>query len=87
MKSSVLQVRMDGELKAAAEKLYAELGTSLPEAVRMFIAQSVREQALPIRLAKTDASFGALSKYADPAKIAQEADAWHSVAEEKHHAS
>ena len=33
---SVLQVRMDTELKEAAEKLYSDLGTSFAEAVRIF---------------------------------------------------
>lgn len=49
-KEATLQVRMDAKLKAQAEDLYAELGTSLPEAVRIFAKQSVVEQGMPFRI-------------------------------------
>ena len=44
---AILQVTMDAELKEQAEALYQRLGTSLPEAVRMFARQSVEEDAMP----------------------------------------
>lgn len=44
---AILQVRMDGSLKREAEELYARMGSSLAEAVRIFARQSVAEQALP----------------------------------------
>ncbi len=44
---AVLQVRMDAGLKRDAEALYARMGTSLAEAVRIFARQSVAENALP----------------------------------------
>lgn len=71
---SVLQVRMDTELKEAAEKLYADLGTSLAEAVRMFAKKSVDEQAIPfsVNKVKKHKAFGALKKYANPAIIGHE---------------
>lgn len=71
---SVLQVRMDTELKEAAEKLYEELGTSFAEAVRIFAKKSVDEQAIPfsVNKVKKHKAFGALKKYADPAKIGKE---------------
>ena len=46
-KDAILQVRMDGDLKREAEDLYARMGSSLAEAVRIFARQSVAEQALP----------------------------------------
>ena len=49
-KEAVLQVRIDADLKREAEELYSKLGTSLAEAVRMFARQSVKEQALPLRI-------------------------------------
>lgn len=71
---SVLQVRMDTELKEAAEKLYEELGTSFAEAVRIFAKKSVDEQAIPfsVNKIKKHKAFGALKKYADPSKIGRE---------------
>ena len=47
---AVLQVRMDPELKASAESLYRQLGTSLAEAVRIFARQSVAEGAMPFSI-------------------------------------
>ena len=46
-KQATLQVRMDEETKARAEKLFAALGLTLSEAVRLFMAQSVNERRLP----------------------------------------
>ena len=71
---SVLHVRMDTELKEAAEKLYEELGTSFAEAVRIFAKKSVDEQAIPfsVNKVKKHKAFGALKKYANPSKIGRE---------------
>ena len=71
---SVLQVRMDKDLKDAAEKLYTDLGTSLSEAVRIFAKKSVEEQAMPFSITKKKKhkAFGALKKYANPSIIGRE---------------
>ena len=49
---SVVQIRMDTEMKNAAEELYKELGTSFAEAVRMFAKKSIDEQAMPFSVKK-----------------------------------
>ena len=54
-------VRLDSKLKADAEKLFAELGLSLGNAMNIFLRQSVRIKGMPfsIRLGqpeKTDAA-------------------------------
>jgi len=49
-KESVLQVRMDSELKEQAEALYKSMGSSFAEAVRIFAKQSVAEKAMPFRV-------------------------------------
>ena len=71
---SVLQVRMDTELKEAAEKLYSDLGTSFAEAVRIFAKKSVDEQAMPflINKVKKHKSYGKLKKYANANLIGSE---------------
>lgn len=51
-KEATLQVRMDAALKQQAEELFRDLGTSLPEAVRIFTRQSVREQRLPFQVSR-----------------------------------
>lgn len=64
---SVVQIRMDTEIKNAAEKLYKELGTSFAEAVRIFAKKSIDEQALPfsIKKIKSNKAYGSLNKYAN----------------------
>ena len=49
-KESVLQVRMDSELKEEVEALYKAMGLSFAEAVRIFAKQSVAEKAMPFRI-------------------------------------
>lgn len=53
-KESVLQVRMDAEVKEQAELLYKRLGTTFAEGVRMFAKQSIAENAMPFVLHLTD---------------------------------
>lgn len=84
-KEATLQVRMDAELKEAAERLYKELGTSFAEAVRIFAKQSVREQGIPFTInVERKSAYGMLAQYADPAKIAEEQDAFAEAVSEKY---
>jgi DNA-damage-inducible protein J len=52
-KTSLLQVRIDTELKREAEKLFAESGLDTPSAVRVFFRQTVAQKAIPFPLAST----------------------------------
>lgn len=49
-KEATLKIMMDAELKAQAEALYSQLGTSFAEAIRIFAKQSVQEKALPFKV-------------------------------------
>ena len=82
-KESTLQVRMRADLKRDGELLYRRLGTSLPEAVRMFVQQSLSVGGLPfdVRLsvvrtsrsrAQSAGAFGSLSAYANAEKRKRE---------------
>ena len=42
MATSVMQVRVDDDLRAKAAAVYDELGIDLPTAIRMFLKRSVR---------------------------------------------
>lgn len=80
-KDSILQVRIDGELKHQAEALYRSMGMSLSEAVRMFVTQSVQENQMPFRPHTAPRrgacrAFGALRLYKDPSLRVKERDAW-----------
>ncbi|GBR73670.1 antitoxin RelB [Candidatus Termititenax aidoneus] len=45
--TKVLQVRLDSETKAAADRLYADLGLDTSTAVRMFLQASLQANGLP----------------------------------------
>lgn len=48
-KDALLQVRLDPQLKQDAEQLYASMGMTLSEAVRVFLTKSLRVRKLPSR--------------------------------------
>ena len=80
-KSALIQVRIDQESKALVEDLYKNLGTSLSEAIRIFIFQSIHEQKFPFtprRLGKPGVpkARGTLSIYKNYEKKTEERDTW-----------
>lgn len=80
-KGSLVQARIDPALKKQAEELYASMGTSLSEAIRIFANQSVLEQQMPFtpvshRKKGQGKAFGILSIFASPTKRERERDAW-----------
>ena len=85
-KSTVMQFRMDSELKRDAESLFRELGTSFAEALRIFARQCVLTRSMPIAIAmpRQETASGAFSKYADPAKRELEVGAFARAMEKKH---
>ena len=48
-KDGIVHVRVNADDKEAAEAIYADMGTSLSEAVRMFIHESIKLNTLPFR--------------------------------------
>lgn len=52
MKSVNVTFRVDEDLKAQADSLFAELGMSLSTAFNIFLRQSVREQQIPFAVSK-----------------------------------
>lgn len=89
LKEATLQVRMDAAVKAQAEELFRELGTSFAEAVRIFARQSIAEGAMPfvIRLPVDPGTVslrGAASRYANPKLRCKEKDAFRAAMEKKH---
>jgi addiction module RelB/DinJ family antitoxin len=85
-KSSVMQFRMDTELKKEAEMLFRELGTSFAEALRIFARQCVLTRSMPIAitLPRHETACGAFAQYADPAKRKLEEGAFARAMEAKH---
>lgn len=46
-----VNIRIDDDLKAQGDKLFNELGLNFSSAVNVFIAQAIREQAIPFKVA------------------------------------
>ena len=47
-------IRMDKQLKAQADELFADLGMSLSSAVSIFVKQAVREQRIPFEIGRSN---------------------------------
>lgn len=80
-KDSIVHVRINADEKELAERIYADMGTSLSEAIRMFIHESVKMNTLPFRpvssLEKGQLKAnGALRVYADKKMREKEREAW-----------
>ncbi|HAS56394.1 MAG TPA: type II toxin-antitoxin system antitoxin, RelB/DinJ family [Firmicutes bacterium] len=52
MASVNVTIRMDLDDKIKAEKLFSEFGLTMNAAFNMFAKQSIREQAIPFKIAK-----------------------------------
>ena len=50
MATSVMQVRVDDDLRAKAAAVYEELGIDLPTAIRMFLKRSVVVNGVPFSM-------------------------------------
>ena len=46
-RQEIIQIKIDSDLKNKVELLYRNLGTSFPEAVRIFASQSIKEKGFP----------------------------------------
>ena len=86
-KEATLQVRMDSDMKERVEALYQRMGTTFAEGVRMFAAQSLLIDGIPLTMSakkKTAPSYGILAEYANPSLIEREKDAFGPTMEAKH---
>lgn len=80
-KTSHPAVRIREEDKQHAERLYDAMGTSLAEAVRLFVAQSILMRKLPfqpvaVRSKDGTSAYGLLKAYGDPNRRSEERNAW-----------
>lgn len=76
-----VEIELDADLKAEAEKLYRKIDLTLEEAIPILIKYNVEQQDGEIPKKKPKAGghtelFGALSEYANPALIPFEDGAW-----------
>jgi DNA-damage-inducible protein J len=51
--TSLIQVRVETELKQQAEELFADLGIDADSAIRLFLKQAVSKNSVPFPIART----------------------------------
>ena len=76
--TSNISIRMDSNLKAAAEALYEELGMNLSTAFNIFVRQSLRERGIPFKITE-----GTVSAMLEAERIAKDSSVkgYHDVDE------
>ena len=62
MATTVLQVRMDEDLKNEASELFEKLGLDIPTAIRIFFKRAVTEKGIPFEVREPTAVYNAGSK-------------------------
>lgn len=81
MKETILHVRIDADLKSESEVLFASMGTSLSEAVRIFLTQCTLDQKFPFQIKSFEkkggnGAFGFLNLYSKPIARETEREVW-----------
>lgn len=83
-----VEIELDADLKAEAEKLYDKIDLTLEEAIPILVKYNVEQQDGEIPKKKSDtgktSAFGALSEYANPALIPFESCAWERAVAKKY---
>ena len=51
VETRTVNFKMDSELKAEADKLFAELGMNMTTAINVFVRQAVRQRRIPFEVA------------------------------------
>lgn len=62
MATTVLQVRMDEDLKNEASELFEKLGLDIPTAIRIFFKRAVTEKGIPFEVREPTAVYNASSE-------------------------
>ena len=56
--STLIQVRVDDQLKFKASQIYEELGLDLSTAIRLFLKRSITENGIPFSMVLPNKNFG-----------------------------
>ena len=86
VKEAVVQVRMDSDMKEKVEALYARMGTTFSEAVRIFAAQSLLVGGMPlaIKAYPQKTAYGLLAQYGDANLRERESEGFALAMKEKY---
>ena len=70
--TSNISIRMDSNLKAAAEALYEELGMNLSTAFNIFVRQSLREGRIPFDISLNQPNKETVAAMLEAERIAKD---------------
>lgn len=70
--SSNISIRMDSDLKSAAEALFDELGMSLSTAFNIFVRQSLREGGIPFKITEGRPNHETVAAMLEAERIAKD---------------
>ena len=72
-----ISIRMDADLKAQADELFAELGTNLSTAFNIFVRQSLREGRIPFEIALNQPNKETIAAMLEAERIAHDPSVKH----------
>lgn len=72
-----ISIRMDSELKAQADALFAELGMNLSTAFNIFVRQSLREGGIPFEIKLEQPNKETVTAMLEAERIAKDPNAKH----------
>ena len=67
-----ISIRMDSELKAQADALFAELGMNLSKAFNIFVRQSIREGRIPFDISLNQPNWETIAAMLEVERIAKD---------------
>ena len=67
-----ISIRMDSELKAQSDALFAELGMNLSTAFNIFVRQSLREGGIPFEISLNQPNKETVAALLDAERIAKD---------------
>ena len=71
-KTTNISIRMDTELKTAAEALFDELGMNLSTAFNIFVRQSLREGGIPFQITNGKPNMETVAALLEAERIAKD---------------
>ncbi|MDR0877747.1 MAG: type II toxin-antitoxin system RelB/DinJ family antitoxin [Treponema sp.] len=72
--TSLIQVRVETEVKRQAEELFTDLGIDTPSAVRLFLKQAISKESIPFpitRAQKELKKFPGIAAIGDPVHVGE----------------
>ena len=77
MATTNISIRMDSDLKAQAEALFAELGMNLSTAFNVFVRQSLRDGGIPFEIKMDQPNKETMAAMLEAARIAKDPNVKH----------